>query len=198
MITIMNGKTDEPMTLQQIYLNNIRNGWPDKGTVHSYIEVYAEILEPYRTTAKNILEIGILNGSSLRMWEQYFTGTVYGVDCTDQPVGGQYDLRTMIAELTHNIIIMDGTSEADIAKHFSGMKFDVIIDDGSHQIEHQVKSYFALKDYLSEGGIYIIEDIQDIDTSKIIFENIDSEKTVLILDRRKIKGRYDDVLIVIQ
>ena len=189
---------ERPMTLQQIYLNNIRNGWPDKGTVHSYIEVYAEILEPYRITAKNILEIGILNGSSLRMWEQYFTGKVYGVDCTDQPVGGQYDLRPMIAEGTHNIIIMDGTSEADIATHFTGIKFEVIIDDGSHQIEHQVKSYFALKDYLSEDGIYIIEDIQDIDTSRTIFENMDSDKTVITLDRRKVKGRYDDVMVILK
>ena len=51
-------------------------GCGDKGTVHSYIESYAVLLEPYRATAKQVVEIGLGNGLSLRMWEQYFRGAV--------------------------------------------------------------------------------------------------------------------------
>ncbi len=185
-------------SLDTIYQRNRIGDWPDKATVHTYIEVYEEILKPYRSTAKNILEIGLFSGQSLRMWEQYFTGKVYGIDCSDQPHGGLQDLRPMIAEGTHNIIIMDGTSEDDIEKNFREIMFDVIIDDGSHQLSHQLDSYKHLKSHLAKGGIYIIEDIQDINRDRTVFENIDIEKNITILDRRSIKKRYDDVLIIIK
>lgn len=184
-------------TLKQICTKNTVNGWPDKDTVHSYIDVYEEILKPYRGKA-TILEIGLFSGQSLRMWEQYFDeGTVYGIDCSELPCGGLQDLRPMIAEGTHNIIIMDGTSKEDIEKNFKGVKFDVIIDDGSHNIEHQLESYKHLKSHIAKGGTYIIEDIQDIEANKELFLNIDPKKNIEILDRRKIKNRYDDVLVII-
>ena len=185
-------------TLKEICKRNTVNGWPDKDTQHTYIEVYEEILRPYRGLV-SVLEIGLFSGQSLRMWEQYFDqGSVYGIDCSDQPVGGMQDLRPMIAEGTHNIIIMDGTSKEDIEKNFKGIMFDVIIDDGSHNLEHQLESYKHFKSHIAKGGIYIIEDIQDIDSSRPEFENIDSEKNVTILDRRHLKNRYDDVMVIIE
>jgi len=185
-------------TLEQIWQKNRKGGWPDKGDLHSYIEVYEEILKPYRGKC-TLLEIGLFSGQSLRMWEQYFNdGTCYGIDCNEQPHGGMQDLRPMISEGTHNIIIMDGTSVIDIETHFKGMFFDVIIDDGSHQLAHQLESYKHFKSHLNKGGIYIIEDIQNLDEDRASFENIDSEKKVTILDRRSIKNRYDDVLIIIE
>lgn len=185
-------------TLKEICTNNTVNGWPDKQTEHTYIEVYEEILKPYRGKV-SFLEIGLFSGQSLRMWEQYFDeGKCFGIDCSDQPVGGMQDLRPMIAEGTHNIIIMDGTNPDDIQKNFNGIMFDVIIDDGSHQLDHQLESYNHFKRHLSKGGIYIVEDIQNIDADRAKFENIDSEKKVTILDRRTMKNRYDDVLVIIE
>ncbi len=184
-------------TLSEIFKRNTIGDWPDKQTVHSYVEVYEEILKPYRETAKNVLEIGLFSGQSLRAWEQYFKGIVFGIDCDELPHGGLQDLRPMIAEGTHNIFIMDGTSKADIEKNFKGVKFDVIIDDGSHNLDHQLESYKHFKSHIAKGGIYIIEDIQNIDANREAFLNIDPSKKVEILDRRAIKNRYDDVLIVI-
>lgn len=185
-------------TLKQICTKNTVKGWPDKQTEHTYIEVYEEILNPYRGKV-SFLEIGLFSGQSLRMWEQFFKeGKVYGIDCSEQPHGGMQDLRPMIAEGIHNIFIMDGTSKTDIEKNFKDIMFDVIIDDGSHQLAHQLESYKHFKSHLSKGGIYIIEDIQDLDTNLKAFENIDSKKKVTILDRRKIKNRYDDVLVIIE
>jgi hypothetical protein len=184
-------------TLKQICTRNTVNGWPDKDTVHTYIDAYEVLLKPYREKALNILEIGLFSGQSLRMWEQYFSGKSIGIDCSETPCGGLQDLRPMINEGTHNIIIMDGTSKVDIEKHFKGVKFDVIIDDGSHNLEHQLESYKHLKSHLAKGGIYIIEDIQDLDANKSVFLQLDSKKNIEILDRRAIKNRYDDVLIVI-
>jgi cephalosporin hydroxylase len=169
--------------------------------VHSYLSVYEEILAPYRTTAKNILEIGLFNGASLLMWEQYFAGAVFGIDCSETPHGGMADLRPLIKEGTHNIFICDAESREAIKKcfhAFDDIKFDVIIEDAGHDVEQQVKIYYALKPFLNKGSIYIIEDVQNIDKDKISFENIDREKEVTIIDRRNLRERYDDVIVIIK
>lgn len=170
----------------------------DKGTVHSYIEVYEQLLAPFRETAQHVLEIGALAGHSIRMWEHYFVrAAVHGVDISTRPVGGRFDLEPMIAEGTHHIHIFDATVAEQVEAHFQGIMFEVIIDDASHVFEHQMAMYANLRTHLSPGGIYIIEDIEDIDRRRAAFEQIDASKSVKIMDRRGIKGRFDDVLVVI-
>lgn len=184
-------------TLQELYDIYKVGSWPDKGSVHSYIEVYEEILSPYRADAKNVLEIGLMSGESLRMWSEYFFGKVYGMDCDIKPIGGMADLTHTIAA-GYNVIIGDAANPFDVAKHFLGMKLDVVIEDANHDFKQQLDIYGNMKPYLSKGGIYIIEDVQDIDKTGQYFERIDSEKEITILDRRHVKGRYDDVLVIIK
>ena len=40
-----------------------------------------------------------------------------------------------------------------------GGDFDIIIDDGSHIVAHQIISFKTLFPYLKSGGIYVIEDL---------------------------------------
>lgn len=185
-------------TLQQIWNSLAAAGYEtDKGSVHSYIPVYEKILAPYRETAKNVLEIGLFNGHSLRMWEDYFiSADIYGMDCDEKPHGGMADLSGVIAD-GFNVFIGDAASPFDIAKHFLGMKFDVVIEDANHDIEQQLEIYNNLKPYLNKGAIYCIEDIQDIDKHKWLFLSL-SGVNVEIIDRRHIKGRYDDTLILLR
>lgn len=190
-------------SLAEIYGNYLSSdtsgpGTGDKGTVHSYIEVYEELFAPYRATTGNFLEIGVLAGSSIRMWTDYFNAAkVFGVDIDERPLGGLFDLRPMIKE-GFNLLFFDATLPEEVERHFQDMRFDVIIDDASHQFSHQMDNYRNLKSHLSKGGLYVIEDVADIDTHRAAFENIDPEKHVQILDRRKIKNRFDDVLVVIK
>jgi SAM-dependent methyltransferase len=171
----------------------------DKGTVHSYIEVYDRLLASFRAKpGLNILEVGILNGSSLRMWEEYFNlATVYGIDSSYTPLD-MADLRTMIAEGTHHIRILDATNCQQVAEHFGDVTFDVIIEDASHILEDQLCIYANFKDKMAPGGLYIIEDVADLDTVRPLFENIDPRRKVEVMDRRSIKNRFDDVLVLIQ
>ena len=163
----------------------------DKGNVHSYLPVYEEILAPYRFKAKNILEIGLFNGASLLMWEQYFARKVFGIDCNVKPHGGMADLTPLIESGKHNIWIMDAEDPAQLEKWFRGIKFDVVIEDAAHHVEQQMKIRHNMKPYLSEGSIYIMEDVQSIDTTKYLFWP-EGE----VIDRRKVKGRYDDILVI--
>lgn len=170
----------------------------DKATVHSYLDTYAELLAPYRTTAARVLEVGIMGGHSLRMWEEFFSSAaVYGVDLCDQPFGGIADLRSMIAEGSHLIRLFDATNVAQVEHHFDGIAFDVIVEDANHDLASQLAIYQNLRQHLASDGIYIIEDIEDIDRDRAAFEAIDSERQVRIIDLRGRKNRFDDVLVVI-
>jgi len=180
------------------YQGPVDLGCGDKGTVHSYIEVYEKLLADYRLTAQRVLEIGILTGVSLRMWEEYFfRSEVHGVDLCAQPLNGLADLRPLIAEGTHHISLLDATEHDQVEAHFAGMVFDVIIEDASHAFEHQLAIYANFQPHLAKNGLYVIEDIADLDTARSTFEQIDSSRQIHILDRRNLKGRFDDVLIVI-
>ncbi len=176
----------------------------DKSDVHSYVEVYERLFAPYRRPGARLLEIGLFHGASMRMFEEYFSpvgGEVWGIDAFDQPHAGMADLRPMIAEGTHNIIIGDATDPRTLADWDSPglpcLSFDLIIDDAAHNVPQQLAIYAAHRDRLRPGGLYIIEDIEDLDHDRAIFEAIDPTRRVEILDLRKQKGRFDDVLVII-
>lgn len=178
------------MTLNEIYLKHKKGDWPDKGSVHSYIEVYEELFSPYRNRDIMGLEIGLMSGESLRMWNEYFDGVICGIDCDKYPINGLADLTKVIDD---GLPVFIG----DAATYRWPFKFDVVIEDAAHNIEQQVAIYNNMKDQLNPGAIYVIEDVQDIDKHRLLFESLDDTKNIQILDRRHIKNRYDDVLIVI-
>lgn len=119
---------------------------------HGYLPIYAKHLPDLAVTS--ILEIGVLNGSSLRMWRDYFPDAqVYGVDIDpdcrkhagdriDITIGSQDDVQMLTA----------------LAERAGG--FDVVIDDGSHVNALTVASFDIL--WPHTRGIYVIE---DLDTS---------------------------------
>lgn len=147
----------------------------DKGTTHSYLEVYDELFKDLSNI--NLLEIGTQYGGSLKLWRDKFPNSkIYGVDIN--PQGNPEGVKIITADATKKI------------KELEDIKFDIIIDDGSHKIEDQLKTLEIFYPKLNKNGLYIIEDIQDIDKDKHKFKN------AKIIDRRNIKNRYDDVLIV--
>ena len=65
------------MSLEDI----VDNLTTDKNTRHSYLSLYQELLIHKKETAKNVLEIGINRGGSIKLWNDFFTNAdVYGLD----------------------------------------------------------------------------------------------------------------------
>ena len=59
----------------------VDNSRTDKDTTHSYLDLYDKLLSKRKETAKNILEIGIYQGGSIKLWHDYFTNAnVYVLD----------------------------------------------------------------------------------------------------------------------
>lgn len=197
-------------SLQQIWQRLKEQGHEtDKGSVHSYLPVYEKLFDQYRETALNVLEIGCFNGASIRMWAEYFTKAhIWGVDCSLTPHGGMADLVPLIDEIVSSephdklfycdIHIFDAENSIEVAKKFSSIKFDIIIEDANHSIEQQLNLFKIWQPYLVKDGIYIIEDIQDIGKDEQRLRELLPGKGMTIIDDRQKKGRYDDVMCIIR
>ena len=120
-----------------------------------YCHFYDRHLSHLRTQAPKILEIGVKHGDSLNMWKDYFPmGHIYGLEYNEAP------LRDFEAERV-KIYIGDQTDLDLLQKICEEVgRFDVIIDDASHVVEHQITSFeYLFQHGLKDNGLYIIEDL---------------------------------------
>lgn len=128
-------------------------------TCHNYTKIYDALLSDRRENVRRVLEIGVLYGQSLRMWEEYFPhASIFGVDSNADCQ--RYDsVRT-------RVFLADQSSEDSLhqmvdaiwAKYGPGF-FDLIVDDGSHVEAHQILTAKTLLPYLKPDGLYVIEDL---------------------------------------
>jgi demethylmacrocin O-methyltransferase len=127
----------------------------DKAYFHLFTEFYNDYFEKYMNRENiHILEIGIFKGGSLRMLSEYFpNATIHAIDIEETFVNQSYGPNV----ITHLCSQIDFEL---LQKLFTHIKFDIIIDDGSHQEEHNVISFKTLWKFLKPNGIYIIEDVR--------------------------------------
>jgi hypothetical protein len=134
----------------------------DKSTTHNYKGItYMQVYESYlrhRTTEKlNVLELGILGGSSLRAFRDYLMfSNIVGVDIDpSRKILGENRIETYVGSQDDQII------RDILVKKYS--KFDVILDDASHINELSIKTFNLYWPILNDNGIYILEDISPMD-----------------------------------
>ena len=139
------------MNLWNYFLNN-RDRKITKWT--QYFPVYEKHFARWQNQPIKFLEIGILNGGSLQMWQKYFGSyaKIVGIDIDprcknyespgiDIRIGDQSDpkfLQSLIDEFG---------------------PFDVVLDDGSHQVAHVHKTFEFLYPTVTKNGTYLIEDL---------------------------------------
>jgi hypothetical protein len=121
----------------------------DKGPAgHNYTPRYDAHFAPFRNESFNLLEIGVLEGASLRMWRDYFrNASVLGIDIN--PVPDDVQGRTWRGDVKNS---------PDF-----GQQFRVIVDDGSHRAADVVAAFDRLWPAVEPGGWYCIEDWDAID-----------------------------------
>ena len=130
----------------------------DKAGIHRYnnktfLDVYEYHLKGLKDSKINFLELGILNGSSLRVWEEYFpNGNIIGLDI--DPAKKIYE--------TNRIKVYTGSQASTelikkiVQDYPDGL--DVVLDDASHLNQLTIQSFNELFSYVKPGGYYIIED----------------------------------------
>ena len=119
-----------------------------------YFEVYDRHFSRFRGKSPHVLEFGVSHGGSLQMWRDYFGAgcKIYGVDINPKCA----ELR---AEGFEIFIGDQGDSEflRSIAKRIP--RIDILIDDGSHLMEHQIRTMEVLFDAIDARGVYLCEDL---------------------------------------
>jgi hypothetical protein len=142
----------------------------DKGTMfetpckHGYAPIYDELLTPLRDKDISLLEVGVwletssIGGESLNMWKEYFkNANIYAFDIRDMKNHPFFVNNTNVYFYNGD----QGNRDDFVSMHnaFNNVFFDFILEDGSHNANHQMISFASLFKYVKPGGIYILEDI---------------------------------------
>ena len=133
-------------------LIEIGKKYPSSKNISGFIQLYEQYFTPFRDSKINILEIGVDNGDSLRIWREFFSkANICGIDI---------DKKNF--KINNTNILQGDQSDVNFLKSLVSeyKKFDIIIDDGSHQAKHIIASFNYLFNYLSNNGLYVIEDLQ--------------------------------------
>jgi hypothetical protein len=156
-----------------------------------YVDVFADRYAPI-----NILEIGIYNGESLRIWDDWFVnGNIYGldIDCTSLD-------RARDRNLSNRVQLFCGDAYSqEVVDTFQDNFFDFVIEDGSHVPQQQRDAANLWLPKIKSGGRLIIEDIAGIDIAEYVIQSVDTNKisSSKIFDLRHMKDYYwpDDILV---
>ena len=121
---------------------------------HHYIPLYDRYFAPFRGRKVRFLEIGVNQGGSLQMWRRYLgdDAVLCGIDIN--PNCARFDGQSGMVRIGSQD---DPEFLAAVVEEMGGI--DVVLDDGSHRMAHIKASLQTLFPLLSEGGIYMIEDL---------------------------------------
>ena len=135
----------------------------DKDFTHNYYDkVYEKYFSPIKSEVKLLCEIGIggfwkdvnwVNGNSLKVWRDYFINSqILGLDIVK---------HTDIEDLDRINIDWIDQSKKDLVIEYANklQDYDIILDDGSHNVyDQQITLAYFFKS-LKPGGIYVLEDL---------------------------------------
>jgi hypothetical protein len=182
------------MTLIEIINQNdyiIKHG-TDKEAKHKYCSAfYDNAFFDLKDKKLNILEIGIQQGSSLVLWNEYFQNSIiYGIDNTNfikDRLDNYPRIKTIIQdaykkELTFNLPL-----------------FDIIIDDGPHTLESQIKFINNYFKKLNKNGKLFIEDVEGKhNLNELIKEASKFTSNITSIDFRSKTNTEDSIMLMIQ
>lgn len=137
-----------------------------------YLPIYDQLFtEEFCGKINNILEIGIgtktpnvnstmlsyenyKTGDGLYMWQEFLPNAqIYGIDIQSDTLIKGDRLHTAICNST------DSLEVESFFKNNANIMMDVIIDDGSHIHQDQLKTLKNFYPHLANGGLYILEDV---------------------------------------
>jgi SAM-dependent methyltransferase len=140
----------------------------DKNHMHKYAIVYDYIINSHyllKGSPLNLLEIGIRRGDSIDVWDNSpLFNKIVGVDIQTQE---QYEKfledENIKWDFSDKVTLLPGVD--GYSKEFTqtlkdkNEQFDIILDDGDHMFESQIKFFNLYYDLLAPGGVIMCEDI---------------------------------------
>lgn len=140
-------------------MNDLEKYFKDnkKNLIHKwdhYFEVYDRHFSKFREKEIVLLEIGVSQGGSLQMWQEYFGKGVkiFGIDI---------DPRCKQFEEDGVEIFIGSQEDRSFLKEIRNIipKIDILIDDGGHTMSQQIITFEELYGHVKEDGVYLCEDL---------------------------------------
>ena len=121
-----------------------------------YIPQYDKIFHEFSENSVRMLSIGVQNCGDLDIYAKYFSGgkVFVGCDINEACENAQFDDPRV------KIVIGDA-NDANTVDRITKIsdKFDIVVDDGSHKSSDIIKTFGIYFKFLSDGGIFVIEDL---------------------------------------
>ncbi len=165
----------------------------DKFGKHTYCPVYYEMFKDRKESIKEVLEIGVGEGASLRMWKEFFPNAfMYGIDNQDNRIFEEIGMIVYKADQGNRDQLLEVWDEINPGYP----DLDLVIDDGSHLLEHQIFTCLTLMPLTRRKTdfTYVIEDI-DVSNAEFIERILKLNYDVKVVECGK---RYDDRLIIVK
>ena len=128
---------------------------------HPYTAVYNMLFSPFKNRQINFAEIGVAGGNSAVLWEMYFTNADTRIHMFDSDQNFLDHGKGLVND-RHTFSKMDVSVDGDVLRalkeSYAG-QYDVILDDSSHNHEHQIRIIKEAFPLLRQGGLLIVEDI---------------------------------------
>jgi len=124
-----------------------------------YLPVYQDLFIKYVSKQVRMLEIGVQHGGSYRLWSNFFGPDLLawtGVDIEAKCL----HLNEMV-ESSKGKVFHGSQCDPSFLKGVEVERgpFDIVIDDGSHCVDHIISSFESLAKQIKPGGLYVIEDV---------------------------------------
>jgi predicted O-methyltransferase YrrM len=125
---------------------------------HPYTAVYSMLFSSLKNKPIRFAEIGVAGGASALLWEIYFTHPNAELRMFDRD---EEFLRRAHKHVGNRFTfaLMDVSVDGDVFRALGNEPYDVILDDSSHDFEHQIRIIKEAWPLLKPGGMLIIEDI---------------------------------------
>jgi demethylmacrocin O-methyltransferase len=144
----------------------------------SNADVYAQYVKGWRRDRFSMLEIGVLDGASLRMWRSYFPrARITGLDI---------DPRVSAMEREGFRILVGSQTDEELLEKTVSPDLRFVIDDGSHVNELTIATFRYLFPRLPSGAIYVIEDtLNTYEPARIEWPGMECNRPGLNLDNKR-------------
>jgi hypothetical protein len=118
-------------------------------------QVYHLFFNAWRKLKLRVLEIGVLDGGSLCMWREYFPhAKLFAIDVEPRTLAWKDRIR----DCTVSLVDQGDLAQLNGFVQSTGGNFDLIIEDGGHQMHQQLLSFEVLYPAVKPGGAYVLED----------------------------------------
>jgi hypothetical protein len=126
---------------------------------HPYTAVYTMLFAPLRSAPVVFSEIGVAGGASVEMWVKYFTNPDAKFRFFDRDENFLQYSDQRVEDSRAQFALMDVKVDGDITRGLGDLEYDVVVDDSSHDFDHQIRIAKEALPKLKRGGMLIIEDI---------------------------------------